>query len=102
MDSTLLVLEVLVHNHMFLLQDPQFTSYNVRIVNFPHYFYNFPSQPDFHIAFSLSLEFDLVAGLHLQDLLVGILLSLPQHLFYSSHLVKKYLRIIMNDECGPS
>ena len=42
MDSTLLVLEVLVHNHMFLLQDPQFTSYNVRIVNFPLYFYNFP------------------------------------------------------------
>ena len=88
MDSTLLVLQVFVHHHMFLLQDTQLTSSNVRIVNFPHYFFNFPSQPDFHIAFSLSLEFDLVAGLHLQDLLVGILLRLPQHLFYSSYLVK--------------
>ena len=57
--------------------------------------------PEFDIAFSFLLEVDLVAGLHLEDLLVRVLLSLLQHLFHRLHLFTRNMnaiwRLILSD-----
>ena len=91
MKPTLLLFQILVHTHMFLLQNSQLTPAHHNalqcLVFFTFFLLSHP--PEFYIAFCFSLEVDLVAGLHLQDLLVGVLLCLLQHLFHRLHLISE-------------
>ena len=93
MQPTLLLLQILVHTNVLLLQDPQLTpaqlSAQVLIAKVI-----LIVLPEFDIALSFLLEVDLVAGLHLEDLLVRVLLSLLQHLFHRLHLFTRNMNAI--------